>query len=48
MATGARKSTKRRVTAILFMIGVLLGGIAVAAFLAEEQDVLPFEYDGFD
>ena len=39
---------KRRLAIVLFMIGVLLGGLAVAAFLADEQDDMPFEYDGFD
>ena len=48
MASDASSSAKRRVIIVLFMIGLLLGGLAVAAFLAEEQDEIPFEYDGFD
>jgi hypothetical protein len=30
------------------LLGLLLGGFAVAAWFGGEPDHLPFEYDGFD
>lgn len=39
---------RRSLKVVLVVVGILLGTLGVAAFMSHEQDVLPFEYDGFD
>ena len=46
------RASKRRFAQVLklafVLLGILLGGFAVAAWFGGEPEHLPFEYDGFD
>ncbi len=43
-----RSATMRSIKLTLLVFGLLLGGIAIAAWVSDDDTDLPFVYDGFD
>jgi len=43
-----RSSFVRAVKIALLVFGIVVGGVVVTAMLAGDQNLIPFEYAGFD
>jgi hypothetical protein len=43
-----RRSIVRALKIALLVFGIVVGGVVVTAVLAGDQNLLPFEYAGFD
>jgi hypothetical protein len=43
-----RSGVARAVKIALLVFGIVVGGVAVTALLAGDQNLLPFDYGGFD
>jgi len=47
-ASDARSTLARTVKIAILIFGLILAGIAITAWVTEEDVTIPFQYDGFE